>query len=134
MKKSTMFISIGIAVAIAVVMLPRGHLSSMTDIGKNISLPEFTADQIKGQALFNANCEGCHGTYATGSKIGPTLIHKIYEPSHHGDGAFFRAVKNGSRQHHWQLGNMPPIADISELDVALIIKYVRAIQQANGIK
>lgn len=133
MKKSTVFIWIGIAGAIAASMVFRGHTADEMGVSHMSKLPDFTADQLKGEVLFDANCEACHGKYAAGSKIGPTLIHKIYEPSHHSDGSFYLAAKNGVRQHHWQLGNMPPIATVTPKDVAFILSYVRAIQRANGI-
>jgi len=48
-----------------------------------------------GATLFAKNCAGCHGQGAAGSDKGPPLVHKIYEPSHHGDGSFYRAVRQG---------------------------------------
>jgi mono/diheme cytochrome c family protein len=61
----------------------------------------------QGEAKFNTNCARCHGQQATGTAQGPPLVHKIYEPNHHGDFAFQRAAANGVRAHHWQFGDMP---------------------------
>jgi len=66
--------------------------------------------------------------------IAPPLVHKIYEPSHHADGSFFLAVRQGVRAHHWPFGNMPPIEDLTERDVGRIVAYVRTLQRANGIQ
>ena len=90
--------------------------------------------QQQGKAAFDANCAKCHGANAAGQGgVAPPLIHKIYEPSHHGDAAFARAAKQGAQQHHWPFGNMPPVAGISDPEIAVIIAYVRAVQRANGI-
>lgn len=50
-----------------------------------IVVPGLTAAARDGRDLFDANCAACHGENATGSDKGPPLIHRIYEPSHHGD-------------------------------------------------
>ncbi len=86
-----------------------------------------------GRALFDKNCATCHGAQGKGSSNGPPLVHRIYEPNHHGDGAFYRAAAQGVRAHHWQFGNMPPIAGVTTRDVEQIIAYIRALQRANGI-
>jgi len=87
-----------------------------------------------GEERFNTFCARCHGGYARGTTKGPPLVHKIYEPSHHGDFAFQRAAAQGVRAHHWEFGNMPPIADASQDDVKLIIQYVRWLQREAGIR
>jgi mono/diheme cytochrome c family protein len=86
-----------------------------------------------GEAKFNANCSGCHGTGGMGTKQGPALVHKIYEPNHHGDAAFQRAAANGVRAHHWEFGNMPKIDTVTPDDVDQITKYVRWLQKQAGI-
>ena len=63
----------------------------------------------------------------------PLLVHKIYEPSHHGDEAFQRAVALGVQAHHWPFGNMAAIEGLTRADVATIISYIRALQVENGI-
>ena len=56
-----------------------------------------------GQNAFNGVCADCHGENGAGREgMGPPLIHKIYEPSHHGDMSFLLAVQNGVRSHHWR--------------------------------
>ena len=66
-----------------------------------------------GETTFNANCAACHGKQAAGTDHGPPLVHKIYEPHHHGDQAFQRAAANGVRAHHWEFGNMPKIEGVT---------------------
>jgi mono/diheme cytochrome c family protein len=98
-----------------------------------VSVPDLSQGARAGARLFNANCSICHGANAAGSDQGPPLIHRIYEPSHHGDGAFYRAVLLGVQGHHWRFGNMPAVEGVSERDVGLIVRYVRELQRANGI-
>lgn len=101
-----------------------------------INLPD-TLSQIalRGKSIFEENCSACHGRNAVG-KVGvaPPLVHLIYEPNHHGDESFQRAVALGVRAHHWPFGNMPPIEDMNRDAVADIVAYVRELQRANGIK
>jgi mono/diheme cytochrome c family protein len=87
-----------------------------------------------GETTFNANCAACHGKQAAGTDHGPPLVHKVYEPNHHGDQAFQRAAANGVQAHHWQFGNMPKIESVTPGDVDQIVKYVRWLQRQAGIQ
>jgi len=98
------------------------------------STAESAGTSRKGAALFATNCAACHGTGAAGSDKGPPLVHKIYEPSHHDDGSFYRAVHQGVRGHHWSFGDMPPVPGVSDAEVEAIITYVRELQRAAGIR
>ena len=86
-----------------------------------------------GEQKFAANCSRCHGAGGVGTALGPPLVHKIYEPNHHGDMAFQNAAANGVRAHHWQFGNMPKIDGVTSDDVDQIVKYVRWLQKQAGI-
>ncbi len=86
-----------------------------------------------GKKAFDDNCAQCHGGNAAGTEQGPPLAHDYYNPGHHADGAFFVAVANGVRQHHWQFGNMPPQPQVTQDQTRMIIAYVRELQEANGI-
>jgi mono/diheme cytochrome c family protein len=88
---------------------------------------------VKGEALFNAKCAPCHGSGAQGTNQGPTFLSKIYEPNHHSDFTFHRAVQQGVQAHHWNFGNMPRIDGVSEQDVNEIVGYVRWLQRQAGI-
>ena len=87
-----------------------------------------------GKNLFEKNCSSCHGTWGKGTQVGPPLMHKYYIPSHHDDGAFYRAALTGTRAHHWKFGDMPAVPGIDRKKVAKIILYVRWLQQKNGFK
>lgn len=94
----------------------------------------FSAKALQGRAQFSEKCAACHGTNGEGKNgFAPPLVHKIYEPGHHGDGAFYRAAKYGVRAHHWPFGNMPPIEGVTQNEIAQIISYIRELQRANGI-
>jgi len=108
--------------------------SSQTETGVAPTTTVSTPDPVRGASLFAANCAACHGQEGTGSNQGPPLIHRIYQPSHHDDFAFYRAVSGGSRQHHWQFGDMPPVPGVSMKDTANIIAYVRQQQRRAGIE
>jgi mono/diheme cytochrome c family protein len=86
-----------------------------------------------GEAKFKVNCARCHGEGGVGTNQGPPLVHKIYEPNHHGDAAFQRAAANGVRAHHWQFGDMPKVEGVTPQDVDDIVKYVRWLQRQAGI-
>ena len=87
-----------------------------------------------GKNIFELKCQSCHGINAAGRhEMGPPLVHKIYEPSHHSDQSFYRAVALGVKSHHWRFGNMAAVEDLTKGDVKAIISYVRELQKENGI-
>ncbi|WP_246413525.1 c-type cytochrome [Rubricella aquisinus] len=97
-------------------------------------IPPLSPLALAGQNSFNAQCAACHGENGFGSPQGPPLIHVIYEPSHHGDFAFVRAVQQGVRAHHWRFGNMPAQPQVSPNEIASIIAFIREVQVAHGIR
>lgn len=113
-----------------------GLLLVVPDIGGSMAKPDIKrvpAEFQKGEAMFNANCARCHGERASGTSQGPPLVHKIYEPNHHGDLAFQRATANGVRAHHWNFGDMPRIEGVTSEDVVEITAYIRWLQRQAGI-
>ena len=101
--------------------------------GASLKIPPLSAEATAGRALFSRNCMTCHGQHASGTDQGPPLVHRIYEPSHHGDASFRLAVRKGVRAHHWDFGDMAPVDGVSDDDVVKITRYVRELQRANGI-
>tara|TARA_R110001583_G_scaffold67746_1_gene193509 strand:- start:1099 stop:1491 length:393 start_codon:yes stop_codon:yes gene_type:complete len=95
---------------------------------------DVVADAQLGRSLYSKNCASCHGLMMNGTKQGPPLNHKIYEPGHHANLAFYRAVKDGVRAHHWKFGDMPPQPQVTPTDAAHIIAYVRVRQERSGIR
>ena len=101
-------------------------------VSREVSKP--VPDDFKaGEERFKALCASCHGTAGRGTNMGPPLVHKIYEPSHHADFAFMRAAMQGVRAHHWKFGNMPKISEATPDDVTQIIPYIRWLQRQAGI-
>lgn len=133
-----------VVIGVGLVWLTTGSqkYDHMEDAGKhsdaaivNILMPEELSETAKlGEELFKENCATCHGQNAVGQQgVAPPLVHKIYEPSHHGDQSFQMAVAMGVRSHHWKFGNMAAIEGPSREDVFQITQYVRELQRANGI-
>lgn len=100
-----------------------------------VTVPRDLSENARlGQRVFDAKCAACHGVNAAGRNgAGPPLVHRIYEPSHHGDAAFLLAARNGVRAHHWDFGNMLPVEGITDAEIGYVTRYVRELQAANGI-
>lgn len=117
---------------------PTNEASADTDGAPlvSVTLPDTLSSEAQiGKTAFDAVCADCHGDNAAGRDgYGPPLIHKVYEPSHHGDMAFQLAVQRGVPAHHWSFGNMPPQDGLTQGDVKAITTYVREVQRANGIQ
>ncbi|SFL74642.1 c-type cytochrome [Shimia aestuarii] len=131
---------VGVAGAISLAVMSDRETEAPAAAGSSdalarVTLPASLSDMGKiGEQIFTAKCSDCHGVNAVGvDGAGPPLIHKIYEPSHHGDEAFQRAVQLGVRSHHWSFGDMAPVEGLTRGDVAAIISYIREVQRANGI-
>lgn len=105
-----------------------------TSLTRAVVLPNLTEAERIGLGYFAVHCQAYHGENGRGTRVGPPLVHKIYEPSHHGDGAFVRAVRKGVVAHHWRFGNMPALPAVTDHEVNAIIRYIRALQRANGIR
>ena len=101
-----------------------------------IAMPaSLTGAAASGQRAFTAFCATCHGENGGGGTgKGPPLIHRIYEPNHHGDAAFLLAAQNGVRAHHWQFGDMAPVEGVTRAEVETIVAFIRAVQRENGIE
>ena len=100
-----------------------------------VLVPETLSQNAQtGKLGFEAKCLVCHGVNAAGQDgVAPPLVHIIYEPSHHGDESFQRAVAMGVRGHHWPFVDMPPVGGVTRADVTKITVYIRELQLANGI-
>lgn len=114
-----------------------GLLAGANGAAQNMMMPKASAglmpSAVRGKALYQNSCASCHGADLKGSAKGPPMLHQVYEPSHHGDGAFQLAAKYGSRAHHWQFGDMPAVPAVTPDDVAHITAFVRLEQRKAGI-
>jgi mono/diheme cytochrome c family protein len=139
MRKAKWLLPIGgIAVLGAIGLLWfTGLLSDQHDEVPASSSPTYSpvpAEFAAGDALFHAHCAGCHGPSAAGTAQGPSLLSRVYVPSHHSDASFYLAVKQGVRAHHWNFGNMPALPHVADAEVTLITAYVRWLQQQAGVR
>lgn len=115
---------------LVLVLLATVGCSGSSDDGADSEIAESAR---QGEELFNANCSACHGVGATGTVLGPPLVHRIYHPGHHPDFSIRNAVAQGVMQHHWPYGNMAPIAGLDSDNVENIICYIRQRQRAGGV-
>ena len=99
--------------------------------GANLQLSPLA---LAGKPAYDDNCAQCHGRSGAGSDKGPPFVHAVYNPGHHSDTAFARAVAQGVRQHHWRFGDMPAQPKVEPAQLEAIVRYVRAVQVANGIR
>ena len=106
-----------------------GHFRSHVDV----KVGELTPRAAAGQKVFNEKCGACHGINGEGTLAGPPLIHDIYNPGHHDNGSFSRAIRMGVKQHHWPFGDMPAQPQVGFSDLAGILAFVRELQRQNGI-
>ena len=100
----------------------------------SVIVPVLSAEAKIGKVAFETHCVQCHGANASGSDRGPSLIDRIYEPMHHGDFSFVRAVTLGVPQHHWLFGSMHAQPQVPRQEIDRIIVYIRELQKANGIQ
>lgn len=107
-----------------------GHFEGHVDV----TVGELSSRAQAGQAVFNQHCSVCHGVDGAGTRLGPPLIHAIYNPGHHDNKSFARAVTQGVQQHHWPYGNMPAQPQVGFSDLSKIMAFIREVQKQNGIE
>lgn len=93
-----------------------------------------TASLDVGAAVYADRCSSCHGTDLRGTDKGPSHLSKVYEPGHHNDLSFRKAIATGSPAHHWSFGDMAPVPGLSEDEIVSVIAYVRSVQQREGFE
>ncbi len=122
---AALIIAGGIATA-AISHAHEGH-----DLGIKVQIPLIlTPVEKAGKEVYDAKCAACHGKKMEGTHKGPSLI--PYDRAHHPDGYIARAIRYGSKQHHWNFGDMAPVEGITEEEIGNIITYVREIQAFNA--
>jgi mono/diheme cytochrome c family protein len=119
---------VALAAGISWFVVPRGGSRNV-----GVSIPVLSAAGQAGKSSYDRSCLGCHGENAAGGATGPPLVHRVYHPAHHADIAFELAVRRGVRAHHWRFGDMPPQPMLPSQELAQITRYIRELQQANGI-
>lgn len=92
------------------------------------------ATATDGAALYEQSCASCHGSDLRGTDQGPSHLSQVYAPDHHPDASFRAAITQGTRAHHWQFGDMEPVAGLDDNEIDAIIGYVREQQDLNGLE
>lgn len=93
-----------------------------------------TGSAADGAAVYEQSCASCHGSDLRGTDRGPSHLSQVYEPGHHPDAAFQAAIAGGARAHHWQFGDMPPVAGLDDAEVAAVIAFIREQQELHGLE
>jgi mono/diheme cytochrome c family protein len=119
---------VALAAGISWFVVPRG---GSREVG--VTVPALSVAAQAGRSSYDRNCLPCHGENAAGGATGPPLVHRVYHPAHHADIAFELAVRRGVRAHHWRFGDMPAQPALPSEASAQITRYIRELQQANGI-
>lgn len=88
----------------------------------------------RGAAVYAGSCAACHGADLRGTERGPSHLSQVYEPGHHPDESFRRAIAQGVPAHHWSFGDMPPVPGLDRADVDAVIAYVREQQATHGFE
>jgi len=102
-------------------------------IKASVTVPPLTASGTRGQQVFAAACQSCHGVNASGgSRTGPPLVHPMYRSETYPDFVFKRAVREGKRDKNWRFGPMPAMDSLSEQQIDDVSAFVRALQTASG--
>lgn len=126
--------ALGLAAALVAAALVPGDGAAQQGAHVAVEVPaQLSAEARDGEQAFARHCAACHGANGAGSDKGPPLIHDIYNPGHHSDDSFVLAVRRGSRAHHWRYGDMKPLPQVADRELLAIIRYVRELQEANGI-
>lgn len=87
-----------------------------------------------GEQLYQTSCAACHGVDLRGTAAGPSQLSIVYEPAHHPDESYRRAITEGVAAHHWDFGDMAPIPGLTDDQVTAIIAYVRSVQEREGFE
>jgi mono/diheme cytochrome c family protein len=91
-------------------------------------------DVALGEQVYAENCASCHGADLRGTDSGPSPLSQVYEPGHHSDESFRRAIAEGVAPHHWRFGPMPPVSGLDDDEVEAVIAYVRSVQEREGFE
>ena len=140
MKKFTAPLILAVVTVAAVLVLvtggesssaPRDPMTGQTEFDIPVQDPILVAE---GDVLYQASCAACHGSDLRGTALGPSHLSVIYNPDHHGDGAFASAVVTGVQAHHWGFGDMQPVPQITAPDFERIMAFIRENQRIEGFE
>lgn len=133
MKNKALGIALPLVMLAMAVSMPNITLAGSKAVYENPIEPKGDPKINLGRMNYQAYCASCHGKTGRGTDKGPTFISRVYHPGHHADGSFYIAAKRGARAHHWKFGDMKPVPGVTDAQISSIIKYIRAVQKANGL-
>lgn len=126
LKLNRFSLTVGIAVAgLSVALAACGSDAPTNSAGSQVE---------RGAEVYAESCASCHGADLRGTDKGPSHMSIVYEPNHHTDDSFRRAIADGAPQHHWNFGDMEPVEGLTEDDIEAVIAYVRAEQERQGFE
>jgi len=111
--------------------LPVDPMTGLSEFNIPVQDPALVAE---GEVLYQASCATCHASNLEGTAVGPSHLSVIYNPEHHSDEGFRRAVLGGVQAHHWGFGDMPAITGLTDDDLVKIIAYIRENQRIKGFE
>src|SRR5262245_18858176 len=77
-----------------------------------------------GRQVFTARCAGCHGTDGNGGELGPAISARVASRT---DDDLKTVVRQGQAA-----AGMPAFPNVSDGDLAALIRYVRTLRPRNG--
>jgi mono/diheme cytochrome c family protein len=110
---------------------PRDPMTGESEFDIPVQDPGLVAE---GEVLYQTYCASCHGADLRGTDLGPSHLSIVYNPNHHGDGAFAIAALSGVPAHHWNFGDMAPVPGLLQDDLDRIIAFVRETQRVEGFE
>jgi len=76
-----------IAAGLAIIMTTLSPLQAAPLDPSAVKQPKMSPALNVGKLNYEAKCAKCHGKNIAGTDKGPTFLHRVYHPGHHGDGA-----------------------------------------------
>lgn len=58
----------------------------------------------------------------------------MYAPDHHPDESFRAAITQGAEAHHWDFGDMAPVAGLTDEEIDMVIAFAREQQEIHGLE
>lgn len=109
-------------------------VAGLVAAGCGSDTPETDPADADGASLYAESCASCHGADLRGTDEGPSQLSVVYEPNHHGDDSYRRAIRFGAAPHHWNFGTMPPNDELDDGEIEAIIGFVRSEQERLGFE
>jgi mono/diheme cytochrome c family protein len=127
-----LLIGLGLLSSPVVVFMAFGT-SGLDAFDEGVGAPASPVPVEQGMVAFAGECARCHGRLAGGTERGPNLIHRDYGPGVRSDAQFRLAVREGKPARRGY-GAMPPSPGVSKRRLDRMIRFLRELQRARGIR